>query len=375
MTEKSHTVNFFGRTWFYRLKNNAKGLGMEAHTDLNNGFLVCGHNPYNKEIRIFGKFLSKEEFAEFYYDLDPEYRSFFEVIPGESPQKIYFDIEMEEPESKDLDVKFQDLVTKTISAIFSNIETLGEKPDPKKLMYFTSHGKDKRSAHLVLRGYYVKNCEYNREFYNRTISLLPKDLVKYVDNAVYSKLQQFRMYHSHKVGTKRVKGLCQSFIYKNEIVTIDIKKPTTNKQLVNILLESFVSNVSDCKELKELDIRRKPIGEVLEEVYGDDFMFLISSVPKNFEFRRFENGVYCFDRKTPSYCSMCGRTHEHENAYVFIDDSGNVMFKCRRTVGKTSKYLGVLPSKVKEHEDRVKIEYPNLGLNGASLMKKLDMIK
>lgn len=257
--------------------------------------------------------------------LNPENRCYYETIRGESIQRPRFDVDMKKSDLSKLithELVLQDL----IYAIIQYTTVLDITIKYNQIQVYSSHGESKYSYHIVLTGVHHKNSEEAKLFYQGVFYNLAARSTSFIDSSVYKSLQQFRFYGNTKIGDFRPKikakalfldqplgeekenpyeTFLQSLIVPSEgeegswipITTSIHKKSVINLQVNFSLLSSFI-----------------PSGYILDE-RGD-----------------ISHG-YKLQRIFPSYCYICNRIHENENAYLRLTNDGVVVLKCFRDLG------------------------------------------
>ena len=384
-------MNIGGVRWYYYLlpkADSTKALfSVHPRQTLLNKFIVCWDyydRNTKKETKLYGVFENYLNFAKFFLHVIPELRSFFEIILGERLQKPHFDIDMELTEEQ-LKENFSE---KVLEQLISTVKTL--IPDlslEKDVCIYSSHAtnlqnSNKRSYHLILNHFCHANNKEAKAFYYSVMKLLPKEYFDngWVDHAVYSKTQQFRIYQSKKLHSDRTKVFHETWQYKGEMIRHVYDEVAENKDmqfLIN-LDESLVSaRPGTCKLLPSFGIPeefRKKDFETGENVEYDLaieaislFAHSIGTTPESsnfaYSFDRVEGPFVILKRRKPSKCRLCLRVHSHQNPYLFITpDTLNVFFHCRRAPQNKKLYIGCLLS---EDEKTVR---GDIGLNSLDVV-------
>lgn len=242
------------------------------------------------------------------------------------------------------------------------------------ILLYQSHGSkfksgakyEKFSYHLLINNYFHANHLEAKKFYNLVIQkimaqmtekylaqaervekLIGKEianevkraidtLIRCIDGAVYSSIQNFRILGNTKAGQKR---------YKSQIFTIDYmnsKLPFRKRKLYrDQLTDSLITHVAGCDYILGLaEVRDKIIRDSLdlddkiEEVktlFNEKYsrIFLTSKPP--FKFSHYSSGVINYKRTSPCHCPLCNRKHENENSYLTVSNGSlNVYFHCFR---------------------------------------------
>lgn len=317
--------------WFYRYKAKGKGdeEALETHlTSSQTGVIISRETQGNG--RQFAKFDTHEHFLRYFQKCDLDDRTFYEVIQGDKPQKIYFDIDISKDsgmslaESKDLIklmlagiIKVTNLPESTQIQVFRSAEAKEIKQD-------TLEPNSKISYHLVLPNYYLKSAEHNREVYRKVLELIPVQYHQYLD-MLYSNFQQFRTYGSHKTNRpKAVKRLDLSLsTWKN-----------SNSSFISTMMESLITNVTDSK-LIEIEIAPKPTRQIkfnLDIIEYEELSQLVEDKLGCFRVVEGENNGLVQLRRTSRdvECIICKDCHQNENGFLTISQDGSVRFHCFR---------------------------------------------
>lgn len=360
------TWNSYGHRFYPRfLKNQENGWSVQnaySNQEILDGLTVCvidvqGHRHFGlfKNYLNFGMYL-KTNFPE------ERTRTFFEVV---SPirQKPHFDLEIEIENGR-----FPQLLNSVIENLFTCIDQILKAKGVElnfqtDILLYNSSGPFKQSAHVVIDNWcHVDNVEA-KAFYSDVTDLMIPELAKYVDPAVYSQLQQFRMVGNQKLGSGRVKRQVVQIPWQQQIYQHQYEEePESENHLFMIQLgESLLSNAKYCKVLpsfskmemlesgqyvrnhgftsSELEADESMVAGILAMI-GTSLEIDPSSSEFPFEFKDIAQGIILLNRLLPSYCSVCQRYHENENPYVYVTETKSVYFCCRRHEKGTKLYLG-----------------------------------
>ena len=296
----------------------------------------------------------------------PEKKLFYELFLGSKTQKPHFDIDISKDSMDKLHpggdiVKISDyiknLVIHCCMQVFQDINSkygVADKPivlQFNDLLLYSSHGSSKRSFHLVINNWCHEDNKEAKEFYNLVVSkfrdITKGKYVEFIDSAVYSSKQQFRLLGSQKVGSGRIKifhedlsynGMIHKHIYPKDEREGELKEKAN-------LYESLIGFTSGCKTLPSL-VLNKPkkvfTGNSVDfsDAIIDKCMDFIKGQP--FSLKSSEGSFITLTRDAPSYCNICRRVHENQDPFIFVVGS-TAYFNCRRakTQGvKDSLYLG-----------------------------------
>ena len=357
-----------GLKWYYRLKPQKDHLGIikrglfsdtPRHT-LTNALIVASSyhdQKSNKICRLYTYFKSYLEYGIYQLKLPSHERCFYEIILGESGQKPHFDV--------DIDDKMVDGEAVKDGLITAIIETLAKRGIILRLdtdiLLYTSHGANKQSYHVIVNNYCHANNIEAKAFYDNVIeviSIIDSTYVQWIDRAVYSPTQQFRIVGSQKVGSDRIKIFNQVWTYKgNEIINIYPEQPDSPEHEMVMQLEaSIVGFTGNCKFLPPFEPRADQIKQYSEsgDITLDDATQAINLIGKAgnirlddqrfpYKFQGINGPIVMLTRIRPSRCKICMRTHQHENPYLLVvGEEKNVFFFCRRAPEQKKIFLGKL---------------------------------
>jgi hypothetical protein len=354
-------MKIYGLYWYYCLipKEKTKGLFTDyPRSSLMNKFLICwDYQDKEKNRRLYHLFDSYLDFVIFYFKIPENERCFYEIVLGEFPQKIHFDIDIEIETNED-DKKILNELIKTV------IELVPEIKPKKDICIYNSHGEKKKSYHLIINHFCHKNNDDAKSFYYTVMSKLPKEYFEkqWIDSAVYSKTQQFRTLGSMKPGTNRIKIFQEKWIFDNLIEHIYDEEPEDEKTKFLIQFEESIvgARYSNCKLLpsfeKPSEFEKKTQtnyenGEDIEHDLAVEAINLLAHSmnlevidPKfPFKFDKIEGPFVILKRVKPSKCRICKRIHEHQNPYLFITTKEKyVFYHCRRAAANKKMFLGSL---------------------------------
>ena len=196
--------------WYYRLKPHKetdgkvkRGLFSDTprHT-LTNALIVAWsyHDVSSgKVFLLFSHFKSYLEYGIYQLKLPPHERCFYEIILGESTQKPHFDIDIKSSTGSIIDGEsikdnLIDGIVKVLSDKGININIATD------ILIYTSHNEKKQSYHIVVNNYCHANNIEARAFYDAVMDHVDPIYTEagWIDKAVYSPTQQFRIVGSQK---------------------------------------------------------------------------------------------------------------------------------------------------------------------------------
>ena len=380
-----------------------KGLGLyDEHPkdEMLGKFLVhleCVNKKDKKKLRLFTVFDSYLEFASYASNFPGEYRCFFETIIGEFPQKPHFDIDISDSTSS---INPDEVKDALIAALIEVMKEIGIDLDlSTDILIYTSHSKNtsqiqlqpsqtqvqplqlqlqflqaqtqqpqflslpetkkKHSFHIIVNNYCCINHNECREIYNRCIKKMDPKFAQFIDSAVYSSLQQFRILGSRKMGTERTKTFLNIWSFRNQIISHNYTENFENERHKEILEldASLITVTSSCQYIPTLvpeeekqRIRNKNTNyeEIDINIARKAFELLanhagMSSSDRKFPFRLtgIKDSLVLLKRIKASYCTLCSRIHSSENGYmVVVGEEQNVYYNCRRCNPNKKLFLG-----------------------------------
>lgn len=362
-------IDKHNRKWYPLLVQSDSVYGEQLLKDnplntLQNKLIVCLTKICDdKNVRSFAVFGSHVEYYYAIKKIPVEERCFFEVIPGEFPQKPHFDIEIDEDNPKFNDIannqyKREEIKSQIITAIIKILQQYNISIDINKdILVFSSSNDSKLSYHIVVDNYaHINNLEA-KAFYKLVKSNISEEYQSFIDKAVYSKLQQFRIVGSQKHKSGRMKKLLETWDYDGIPVKYEYPEPPENEHH-KYMMElgcSLVANAAYCsilprfyegdanRQYEQYDLSDDQVQRVLM-MFENYIGFSRRSKDFPFYIRKIENSTITFTRKRPSYCKLCKRIHEHDNPYVFVKES-NVFYACPRSISEFVN-IGDIPTEL-----------------------------
>ncbi len=349
--------------WYYRLKpqkelNGYVKMGLfseHPRNTLSNSLIVAlsyFDSTSNKTYRLYGKFKSYLEFGIYQIKLPQRERCFYEIILGESSQKPHFDLDIDNTYIDGEAVK-DNLIDNIIKVL--NTINLKLKTD---ILVYTSHGVKKQSYHIIINNYCHANNIEARAFYDKVVNNINPNYIQWIDRAVYSPTQQFRIVGSQKIGTYRVKIFQNKWSYHSD--TIIHKYPedpdSPEHEMIMQLESSIIGYTGNCRFLPVFEPKPETIKNYsdTEDITIDDAVegiklianagkISVNDVRFPYKFMGIDGPIVMLKRIKSSRCKLCNRIHEHENPYLLIiGEEKNVYFFCRRAPQNKKLYLGKL---------------------------------
>lgn len=316
-----------GRIWYiiYKENVNSRLISLKSVYDIetiNAGFLVSFSDESGK--RYFTLFNSPEEYWDYQKTFPEKSRSFYEIILGTNKQKPHFDVDIT------LDSKhfcmYEDVLISLKIAICKTLIDIGRQSILEDIYVYSSHGDRKKSYHIVVNGYCHNNHKEAKKFYDIVINHMNPQHTDYVDKAVYSSFQNFRLLGSQKHSSGRMKILDgstkENINYENLLLSL-----VTNCGGCTIL-DELKTQCAEEREVLKIEIENKHIDKAIELL--EDYLKLIKEPKNAIEYDRTDNNLILLKRNKATYCDMCKRKHESENPFMTIRKDGSVMFFCRR---------------------------------------------
>jgi len=384
-------------------KNYGKSLS-ENETIEKDNLIVCQKCKYLQ----FAKFRNYLDFVKHMINNSTfEDRCFYEVIPGGSAQKPYFDIEffvssaISEPEyvegqlilpTDQADEAIKEMV-KLIKAELPPLES-----NNSHIFVFTSHKDAKRSYHIVAEGFCFADNKSNRLFSEKIRKSMPENWKGIIDTSMYKSTQQFRIAGSCKFGTDRFK------IINNELTVnsfgrngwIPKVEPESQEHKILLAIEAslitqtvgsiLMPSLLDENEEKSMRIRSgegKEYAEYFEPLSSENIKDALTLCHKvaglEYGDPRFpygymrvvedngESSIILLKRRFPSCCRICNRVHEHENPFLLIIGlDRDIYLDCRRNEHNKKLYIGKLGPTGKTLALAIKLPSPQIDISAST---------
>lgn len=307
-------------------------------------------------------FLCFADLAEFWawYGTEPHETAYHEVVPGRRPQHLKFDLDipaasLAEPDSADcqdpalaelglppataesraeaiLQRLIETALTVFCETYLAEDEAVLSRDD---VLVADSCGPAKYSYHVLLKGYTVATADEAREFTRRVVERLPEADRRYVDTAVNSRRQNFRLILSSKDGrTKRC-------------------RPELARRLGTACRPPAEHLVMDREGRAQLLTTRLAAGETEappDPALGSETLQRVLALAQRqgalegHRFLRAAGRLLLFQRTAPSHCRLCDRRHDSDNTLMLsvqFREACPVVEHCRHAPGR-SRALGEL---------------------------------
>lgn len=340
----------------------------------------------NEECRTFFVFNSYKDFEKFYMKLDSKERHFYEVILGR--HRMYLDVDVdlkkyskinkhtnqmkkvnemnEVNEVNEMNEVIQtnvinhfdeklllDNIVESILKFFQDLDI------NKELFVYSSHGKDKKSFHLIIHKT-VDNYEISKAIAKLIKQELKDEYKDFLDVNVYKPKQQLRVLYSTKyTSPDRMKIFEGTWKFKDQWICNPIdKKDELKYSLVNILLDSenITSKIKQLlsdtkyqtqlqnqnnikKNLNKTFSQKKAETELMEKAYEivqEDLEYFFQNelnegklIISELKDHIGDNYMLILKNKKGYFCPIHKRIHDHENPFIYFDMHSSY-FCCRR---------------------------------------------
>lgn len=344
--------------------------------EIDKGFLFSSDTDNKKKgSKQFALFVDHVKFFNWYDKCPEEAKTLYEVIPGQYPQKLKFDIDITEKDAGELfTVEYGEnlkdrLIKRTIEVQAAEGWTIDLSKD---IAIATSHRSDKFSYHITFNNHFYPDVATVKRLRDCIVdeTFTKQEREAFIDPKTYSKLQNWRLLGSHKKGKSGSKTFCPRWEYFGQGIVHWTLKEKLAPRLAN--LQQFRDTLVRCYE--GLDIVVNDFGKqaetlktknnqssisiddaTIEEALG---IFQKTPLAQDYKLRDVSGKYINLSRTTASMCCLCQRNHGErtsngDGAYLTIASSGRIYFNCRRHTGKGQE-IGVLePEAIPEAEVKV----------------------
>jgi hypothetical protein len=360
---------------FYKSEGKLSLQDVFPPLEIATGFIISTDYPGSKP---GGKFytLFPNHIVYFNWHKDLDQKTFYESIQ-DGPQKMRLDMDYklntyETLESGERNMQIaQDLA---IEEIFHVLQLTSLERDVIVLSA-SNLTEGKVSRHVIFQSKHLANAAQAKALFE-IIHKKIKDKVSnnIIDSKVYSSFQQFRMLGCHKLGSKRVLREEMTWKYKDRIITHELNYPNYHpfhscffESLINIVMpgtselcqQSFSppTLIKNNTTPNHRPINREEPGEdsILNSINQNALGVFIREyiTDKNDEIAlvqgRAIGNLIRYDRIAPSWCQICDREHQHDNAYITIMGPKQLVWlHCCRASSEDYIYIGCLKPKERE---------------------------
>lgn len=363
-------VEIFNKKWVYYLAENDEGKryirAMYSPSQLKEQLTICftpnvipderypevRGRPFRtqegKAIRLYSVFLSYYQFYEYLMNFVPYDHCFYEVIHGDFPQKIHFDIDIPDPLYFDVAEDIKDMVIEGCYEVMEKLSGIKLRLEHDFLV-FTSHSEEKRSFHILIDNFFVKCNTECKQFYLLVMDKIPKQYRDFIDDAVYGASQNFRIVNSTKCGDYRPKKYMETFTYRGmEIKNVILDEGIRDHVLLSHSLCSFVYDCEHVPGLTQLVSRKRIVqaGELSELAVEQALDLMRRTIKEHdaFEDGKVHESIIDLKRLRSYACPICSTSevephyHDSENPFIFVIGK-STYWTCRRA-GNKKIYLG-----------------------------------
>lgn len=193
----------------------------------------------------------------------------------------------------------------------------------------------KYSYHLVVSSCHVSCNKQAQEITREVMRGLPQRLRCFLDSNVNKSVQNFRICGSYKTPTRRK----QKLIISPEGLTYD-GRPSLNALITWIPPESvLIGTPPDAPTKSQGPPPAPPSVEAVLAICRE------AGLLNAWSYRGTAGGIYCFNRRCPSFCEICQREHTSDNTLIVFVAGRTVMWSCRKSpVQGVNIPIGTLPS-------------------------------
>lgn len=328
--------------WYSRLLAEMDGLFSKYPPEMCMNKFIVQRNRLGSKKNIERKYALFDSPRDYWEWSESQVNpSCFEVIQGAYDQKIHFDIDIKVSESEDAYA----IADEVLLNVLGSLEYLGVKKEHVYL--YESNGKEnyRASFHIVVQKWHCSNNTEAKLVWKFCNNRLPQHLQQYLDHAVYSSAQCFRLVGSAKIGTTRFKKLTKHWpiTRKSEGDYIDFVMSLVGQFHEETQHISDLPRYADLATLIQTRANEIEIIDIPEEVL-EKVKTMVEEHPQltpghakltKISEDKNERKILIYRRIFASKCPLCeGRIHEHENPYVFVVQNEpsiyNAYYSCRR---------------------------------------------
>jgi uncharacterized membrane protein len=257
----------------------------------------------------------------------------YEIILSEK-QKVYFDIDITDP-----NVCGSDVLNDVIRSCMIVLKNNDQQIELSDFLVFSSHTENKISYHIVLNHHCVFDNNQNRYIADKTLNEMMIENQKYLDISVYTSMRCFRLLGSSKYGKTNTKILQLTNNLNDKLVKTDIRmtddeRRETRSHALRYFEASLVTFTDACKQLsvrshiKEIQVVHK--ADISPEIFEKYEKFAReNNLSDVYEISTCKFNIISLKRVRPAECVICKRQHDSDGAYLAIYSQG-VRFRCRR---------------------------------------------
>ena len=307
---------------------------------------ILGNELYRLiTIRIEGEqkgyksFASLSDYEEYFAATKPENRCFHEVIHGNLPQRIKFDIDApakliaSHSDADKIAMKVANTIISTFNERYEEELNKHYKPTFKHNILITeSHNTDKYSYHIILTDFKLANYLECKGFTEAVCDKLPGNIVGIIDRKVDRATSNLRILGCTKKGEsryKRISKLCHS----------------TDNGLIQANSKDYVITTKYAKR----GAMANASSTTIPEDAATRAIELIKDLFPEFKYRNTNDNFMSFDRLRPSLCNICDQIHDKDNTLLVYRAGDAIYYKCRHDMGQPSTNIKLLDIETPEY--------------------------
>lgn len=267
---------------------------------------------------------SYDDFLRALDELPADRRTYHEVMFGDIPQKLKFDIDCESRDELDFDAMLT-IIIETIKDAFL-VCYMADLPREDIIVCKTPYDGRKYSAHIILMRA-VSNHQQGQQFTEKVLSYLPLDLCRIVDTTANNALKNMRCVYCHKADD-------------------DVARTKAPYDLFGVGLpravDTFVTNTAGVQLMPDVfrtKQKREAPSTAAVDTYAREILALCDF--PDHRFRNVRGDLLLFDRIRPSMCNICKKTHTHDNTLIVSAEQADkklvVYEMCRRNMTRKRK--------------------------------------
>nr|BCY04536.1 Ribonucleoside-diphosphate reductase large subunit [Abalone asfa-like virus] len=305
-------------------KEGKKSIETNQHdlTYLKTQNLVVVRNEVNSTYAL----VPQKEFW-YIYQNTPTPRFYHEVIFGDRPQRLKFDLDFLPTQVIDPCTLLKNFIQ---NLTLEFMTTYQQKLDPQTILVYDSSGETahqtyKYSFHIVLSESVVQTNQESKSFTQRVVRRLD-NYSKYIDLNVNKKIQNFRLYRSSK--GYRIKKFNIELCTKLEVCVTESKYQV----LIQFYPDFETTNIIT-KSIAEVEDDILHINNIVDDE-NINLLLIIPKIAKAAEHHRLIKilgGLLIFKRLSPSHCTLCCRVHDNDNTLLLLVTKEYVIERCRHS--------------------------------------------
>lgn len=292
-----NTTHITHDTPYKFIHRRAQGDGRALLTDYTieslRGKLVVSNRP-QYEYRVFD---SPRDFLRWRELHPPSAWTYDEVIFGDNPQKIKFDLDID----GDLAPRARSLVADVMEAISDAfVVCFGEEIDTARDICVVESETDDptyRSYHLVVLR--VVPTHHSADIFSKTVAgYLPAEYKGIIDT-VNKSIQSLRMAGSVKPGGLRRLQIVSQHTFEDSVVTLT----EGYKQMPSLTAQVVAPMAPVIHQWNDEDLAR-----IIETLRGDAELH-------GCVFRQTRGHLFIYNRVNPAHCDICNRVHDSDGTF------------------------------------------------------------